>query len=193
MSGMSMADVVGIGADYVDDREYDENGNIVYWTPPAGLRERFKVVAANAKDGDVPRFGLKLEILAGEHKGRQFWTNLGYTKSNERVNYETTQYLNALGLTTDYIVNATREEVAEALVGKEGIIIAGYRPNKDNPDRPWDNHRFVEAKTVRRKKKAPAPAVVDEDEEEEAPAPRKTKAKPSAPAAVEDDDDEWED
>lgn len=132
--------------------EFDDDGNLVRWKPDAG--QKLRVVIKKCNGGQTaknfPKWSLMLEILTGDDKGKVFWHTI-FLSANNDASARALQELEFLGVDTEYLAGATVDEAAEALEGKEGVVLTGYRKNDDDPDNPWSNHRVLPSAAAKKK------------------------------------------
>lgn len=170
--------------------EHKDEGFESGWKPPKNWRGAVKVVRTNTKikDDGLPRWGLWCEVVdEGDYKGNRTWVNVGFDGKWDFINKHAVDSFAAFGIPASFLQKNSRnpQACADALEGSEAILIAGYRKDKTDPDKEWDNHRF-EAR------KAKLARPVDDDDDDDDEAYDEEEEYEDDPLYEEDDDEEYE-
>lgn len=157
MAKFKMSDLVEKGRNAPDNER---------WEPPAG--ESFKVevkeVRTDENNDGTPRWGVWVEVISGEHKGKRFWKNIKFSLEWDFINKMAVDALEGFGLSSDFLASDPEPEaVALALTGKKAVITAGYKNGKGkNKDKKYEEHTVSRAKSD-----APPPPPADEADDDD--------------------------
>lgn len=195
MAKFKFGDLVQKGLDAPEEGER--------WDPPAGWSGRVKVkkVFVTYNNDELPQFGVMVEVQAtGEHKGKTFFINAGFSAAYDFMNRRAVDVLTGFGISAAQLKKMDEDAVASALEGMEGIVTASYSKKKKQDGSFWSNHGVSPIKKTAPVTGRPPvdddeddedyddepedeelPEEDEEDEEEPPPPPaKKTRAKPAA-------------
>lgn len=121
------------------------------YKPPKGdtLVVQPTLVRQGETKAGLPSWGVQLYVVGGDDDGKSFWTNFNLVLDYEELNAATREYLRVFGLDTDTMLSSINGELTDSqlvsivLANGPVNIRAGYKKDRKDPSKLWDDHHFT--------------------------------------------------